>query len=163
MEISLFINFLMAARIRRFLRGQFFRAAGIRCRFQLHLHEIFKRPRLVFRHIQFPQFFKSVFLQNDARATVLPRAQSPVLEELTARLADAVQNSIRRGDALCQYGKGQYLVLLVNTTRENCAVVQKRINRRFIQGRQRSGIEYYVNSVFWEAPEDSEGGGLLDG
>ena len=92
-----------------------------------------------------------------------PMKDGPVLEELTARLADAVQNSIRRGDALCRYGKGQYLVLLVNTTRENCAVVQKRINRRFIQGRQRSGIEYYVNSVFWEAPEDSEGGGLLDG
>ena len=72
-----------------------------------------------------------------------------MLEELTKRMADAVRQSIRRGDAMCQYGKGQYLALLVNTTRENCAVVQRRINERFILGRQRSRIEYYVNSVFW--------------
>ena len=54
---------------------------------------------------------------------------------------------------MCQYGKGQYLALLVNTTRENCGIVQKRINERFILGRQRTKIEYYVNSVFWIAPQ----------
>ena len=54
------------------------------------------------------------------------------------------------GDAMTQYGKGQFLALLVNTTRENCVVIQKRINDRFIVGRQRSSIRYYVNSVFWE-------------
>ena len=78
-----------------------------------------------------------------------PMREGPMLEELTKRMADAVRQSIRRGDAMCQYGRGQYLALLVNTTRENCAVVQKRINERFILGRQRSRIEYYVNSVFW--------------
>ena len=78
-----------------------------------------------------------------------PMKEGPNLEELTKRMADAVRRSIRRGDAMCQYGKGQYLVLLVNTTREDCGVIQKRINKRFIQGRQRSGIKYYVNSVFW--------------
>ena len=50
---------------------------------------------------------------------------------------------------MCQYGKGQYLALLVNTTRENCVIVQRRINERFIVGRQRVRIRYYVNSVFW--------------
>ena len=44
------------------------------------------------------------------------------------------------------------LALLVNTTRENCSIVQKRINEHFILGRQRARIEYYVNSVFWVAP-----------
>ena len=78
-----------------------------------------------------------------------PMREGPMLEELTNRMADALRLSIRRGDAMCRYGKGQYLALLVNTTRENCSVVQKRINERFLIGRQRSRIEYYVNSVFW--------------
>ena len=78
-----------------------------------------------------------------------PLREGPRLEEMVKRMGDAVRMSIRRGDAMCQYGKGQYLALLVNTTREDCSVVQKRINERFIIGRQRSRIEYYVNSVFW--------------
>ncbi len=78
-----------------------------------------------------------------------PMKQGAMLDELSRRMGDAVRGSIRRGDAMTQYGRGQYLVLLVNTTRENCTVIQKRINKRFIIGRQRSGIEYYVNSVFW--------------
>lgn len=79
-----------------------------------------------------------------------PMRPGDALEELSKRMGDAVRHSIRRGDAMTQYGKGQYLALLVNTTRENCAVIQKRINERFIIGRQRSSIQYYVNSVFWE-------------
>ena len=78
-----------------------------------------------------------------------PMKEGKNLDELTRRMGDAVRHSIRRGDAMCQYGKGQFLALLVNTTREDCAVVQKRINERFIIGRQRSRIEYYVNSMFW--------------
>lgn len=78
-----------------------------------------------------------------------PMRDGPMLEELTTRMGDAVRRSIRRGDAMCQYGRGQFLVLLVNTTRENCGVIQKRINERFIIGRQRIGIQYYVNSVYW--------------
>ena len=85
-----------------------------------------------------------------------PMKEGPILDELTKRMGDAVRRSVRRGDAMCQYGKGQYLVLLVNTTRENCSVIQKRINYRFIVGRQRSGIEYYVSSVFWTPPMPAE-------
>ena len=80
----------------------------------------------------------------------IPIRSGPVLEELSKRMGDAIRLTIRRGDAITQYGKGQYLTLLVNTTRENCVVIQKRINDRFIIGRQRSSIQYYVNSVFWE-------------
>ena len=79
-----------------------------------------------------------------------PMRDGPMLEELSKRMGDAVRLTVRRGDSLTQYGKGQYLVLLVNTTRENCVIIQKRINDRFIIGRQRSSIRYYVNSVFWE-------------
>ena len=79
-----------------------------------------------------------------------PMKEGPQLDELTKRMGDAVRHAIRRGDAMCQYGKGQYLALLVNTSRENCGIVQKRINERFIAGRQRSHIKYYVNSMFWQ-------------
>jgi hypothetical protein len=58
---------------------------------------------------------------------------------------------------MCRYGKGQYLALLVNTTRENCGVVQKRINERFIIGRQRSRIQYYVNSMFFTPTVEQTG------
>lgn len=86
-----------------------------------------------------------------------PMKPGPKHEELSKRMGDAIRHTIRRGDALTQYGKGQFLVLLVNTTRENCTVIQKRINDRFIIGRQRSAIQYYVNSVFWE-PDFGQGG-----
>ena len=88
-----------------------------------------------------------------------PMKDGPVLEELSKRMGDAVRRSIRRGDAMSQYGRGQYLTLLVNTTREDCSVIQKRINQRFIVGRQRSGIQYYVNSVFWEPHKQNRAGG----
>lgn len=84
-----------------------------------------------------------------------PMREGSALEELSKRMGDAVRRTIRRGDAMTQYGRGQYLVLLVNTTREDCAIIQKRINQRFIVGRQRSAIEYYVNSVFWDPGLDS--------
>ena len=91
-----------------------------------------------------------------------PMKEGPMLEELTKRMGDAVRRSIRRGDAMCQYGKGQYLALLVNTTRENCGVVQKRINQRFIIGRQRTKIQYYVNSVFWTPPVELTDAGMRE-
>ena len=79
-----------------------------------------------------------------------PMRDGAMLEELSERLGDAIQKSVRHSDTLCRYGKGQYLVLLINTTLENCRVVQKRINYHFIIGRQRTGIQYHVNSVVCE-------------
>lgn len=78
-----------------------------------------------------------------------PMEEGPLLEELSPRMEEAICGSLRHGDAVSRYRKGQYLVLLLNTTRENCSVVQKRINYRFIVGRQRTGIRYYVNSVIY--------------
>ena len=76
-----------------------------------------------------------------------PMREGDVLNELSERLREAITESIRHSDCVTRYGKGQYLVLLMNTTLENCAIVQKRINFRFILKRQRSGVQYYVNSV----------------
>ena len=76
-----------------------------------------------------------------------PMREGPQLEELSERLRNAIFHAIRRSDIVTRYGPGQYLVLLSNTTLENCKVVQKRINMNFIIGRQRTGVKYYVNSV----------------
>ncbi len=79
-----------------------------------------------------------------------PMKDGPMLEELSERLGEAICQSVRHSDAINRYGKGQYLVLLINTTRENCEIVQRRINYHFIVGRQRTGVQYYVNSVICE-------------
>lgn len=77
----------------------------------------------------------------------IPMREGPKLEELSQRLGDAICHAVRQSDAINKYGKGQFLVLLVNTSRENCGLIQKRINQNFIVGRQRTGIQYHVNSV----------------
>lgn len=76
-----------------------------------------------------------------------PMKEGGMLDELSERLEEAICSSVRHSDIINRYGKGQYLLLLLNTTRENCGILQKRINYRFIVGRQRTGIQYYVNSV----------------
>lgn len=80
-----------------------------------------------------------------------PMKEGEKLESLSERLGEAIQCSVRHGDIINQYGSGQFLVLLVNTTRENCGVIEKRISRNFTIGRERTGIEYRVNSVICEA------------
>lgn len=79
-----------------------------------------------------------------------PMREGERLKELAGRLGEAIQRSIRRGDVMNQYGSGQFLVLLVNTTREDCGIVEERISRNFLTGRQRTGVSYYVNSVICE-------------
>ena len=76
-----------------------------------------------------------------------PMKEGTILEELAERLEVSICHSVRRGDTVCRYGRGQYLMLLVNTTRENCQAVQRRINEKFVIGRQRIGVKYHVNSV----------------
>ena len=76
-----------------------------------------------------------------------PMKDGPMLDELSKRLEEAILKSVRHSDTVNCYGKGQYLVLLINTTRENCTLIQKRINYQFLIGRQRTGIQYYVSSV----------------
>ena len=63
---------------------------------------------------------------------------------------EGIRTPIRNSDVVNHYSKGQYLVLLINTTREDCAVIQKRINYKFLTDRQRTGVRYYVNSVVYE-------------
>lgn len=76
-----------------------------------------------------------------------PMKEGSVLDRLSDRLIESARTSVRRGDTLCSYGKGQCLILLVNTSREDCSIVQQRINKSFIVGRQRISIKYDISSV----------------
>lgn len=76
-----------------------------------------------------------------------PMRDCPKLEELSGRLREALISSVRRTDTITKYGKGQYLVLLINTTRENCTVVEKRIKSLFLLKRQRTGVEFTVSNL----------------
>ena len=76
-----------------------------------------------------------------------PMREGLRLDELSSRLGEAILHSIRRSDMVNRYGKGQYLILLLNITLENCRVVQKRIDGMFLSGRQRTGVKYHVSDV----------------
>lgn len=76
-----------------------------------------------------------------------PMKEGRQLEELSRRLAESILCSIRRSDVVNRYGKGQFLILLLNISMENCKVVQKRIDRMFLNGRQRTGVKYRICSI----------------
>ena len=82
----------------------------------------------------------------DTKGNALTKGEK--LEELSARLEEAISTTIRRSDIMNKYNKGQYLVLLMNTTMENCEIIQRRINQKFMVNRQRISVRYYVNPLW---------------
>jgi len=76
-----------------------------------------------------------------------PMRKGPILDRLTPRLKEAIIHSTRHSDIINQYADGQYLILLTNTSLENCEVVQRRIRERFLTSRQRTGVAFHINSV----------------
>lgn len=79
-----------------------------------------------------------------------PMKEGAQLEAMAKRLEKAICISIRSSDVVNHYSKGQYLVLLINTTREDCKIIQKRIDQHFLTDRQRTGVRYYVNNVLYQ-------------
>ncbi|MCI8319437.1 MAG: hypothetical protein HFH02_00015 [Dorea sp.] len=80
-----------------------------------------------------------------------PMEEGQRFKELSERLGLAIQSSVRHGDIVSQYGKGQFLVMLINITRENCELIEKRISQKFLTGRQRIGVQYHVDCIICEA------------
>lgn len=76
-----------------------------------------------------------------------PMREGPKLTELSDRLKTAAICSVRHTDTVTKYGQGQYLILLINTTEENCSIIEKRINDNFLTSRQRTGISYSVKGL----------------
>ena len=77
-----------------------------------------------------------------------PMKDGAVLERLSPKLAEIIEHSVRHCDVVCRYGKGQYLLLLINVPREDCAAVQKRISDGFLENSQRTGVRYSVRSLY---------------
>ena len=69
------------------------------------------------------------------------------VEELSERLRNTIIESVRHTDTVTRYGKGQYLVLLINTTEEDCSVVSRRISSHFIREGQRTSLSYSVSNI----------------
>ena len=82
-----------------------------------------------------------------------PMREGPKLDELSERLKNALITSVRHTDTITKYGKGQYLALLINTTKENCEIIERRINSHFLTKRQRTGIDFSVSGLIIERKE----------
>ena len=76
-----------------------------------------------------------------------PMREGAKLNELSERLRTAAVGSVRHTDTVTKYGQGQYLILLINTTEENCHIIEKRINNNFLTSRQRTGVDYAVKGL----------------
>ena len=76
-----------------------------------------------------------------------PMREGAKLNELSERLRVAAVGSVRHTDTVTKYGQGQYLILLINTTEENCHIIEKRINSNFLTSRQRTGVDYAVKGL----------------
>lgn len=87
----------------------------------------------------------------DSKGNAMEEGQK--LDELSDRLKSAIVNSVRRTDTITRYGKGQYLILLINTTEENCRVIENHINSNYLQKRQRTGVSYSVSGIIIQKRE----------
>ena len=76
-----------------------------------------------------------------------PMREGPKLTELSERLKISAVSSVRHTDTVTKYGQGQYLILLINTTEENCHIIENRINDNFLTSRQRTGVSYSVKGL----------------
>lgn len=72
------------------------------------------------------------------------------INRYSRQLKECIGETIRRSDVYVKYGKIQFLILLSGITRENCELVQNRINYKFRKKQPRAGIKYHVNSVIFE-------------
>ncbi len=71
----------------------------------------------------------------------------PRLDVLSDRLQKTILATIRYSDTVSRYGKGQFLVLLTNTTRDDCEIVRRRIDQNFMNNRQRTGVDYQIRTA----------------
>lgn len=64
----------------------------------------------------------------DSRGRLL---EDPEKIAAAQKLKAAIGRTLRRGDAYTQHGRDRFLVLLIGTNRENCSIVDKRIEKNY--------------------------------
>ncbi len=71
------------------------------------------------------------------------------LKKISEHLAEAIQETLRRGDTYTRYNMSQYLVLLTGTRREDCHVATSRIDTSFRKkvSSRRVHVNYRVASI----------------
>ncbi len=76
-----------------------------------------------------------------------PMLTGAKLEDLSMRLKNAIISSVRYTDTVTRYGKGQYLIMLIDTSFEDCEIISSRINSHFIKPGQTTSVRYTVNNM----------------
>lgn len=76
----------------------------------------------------------------------LPLTDDNKLEKYMEKLKQAIGSSLRKGDFYTRYGANQYLILLIGLHQEDSAIIQNRIDSRFLSFglKARAAIEYKV-------------------
>lgn len=64
------------------------------------------------------------------------------LNQASGKLFEAIQSSLRRGDAFTQYNNSQFLIFLFGASRENCGIVFDRIRKTYAADPIR-GVQVY--------------------
>ena len=83
--------------------------------------------------------------------------ESETLKDISVSLAEAIQITLRRGDAFTRYNVSQYLVLLTGIRREDCQIATSRIDscfRKKISSR-RVHVNYRVATIA-DIPENDK-------
>lgn len=79
----------------------------------------------------------------------MPLGEQKNVSQKMGWLFQAMQKTMRRGDAFTKYSSCQYLALLLGTRQEDCSTISKRIDRKYQELSQgiRPEIRYYVTSL----------------
>lgn len=85
----------------------------------------------------------------------MPLEREDALEEVRKTLMESIDESIRRSDVYTQYGKNQFLILLLGINEAGCEVVVQRIQQKFQERnrRRKVGIFHTVSSILDVKPE----------
>lgn len=72
-----------------------------------------------------------------------------LFKELSEKLFDSIQESLRRGDIFTKYNLKQYLVMLIGIRKEECSIVTSRIDSSFRKkcSNRNIKIQYHISSV----------------
>lgn len=88
-----------------------------------------------------------VFTLKDSKGR--PMEFSERLDDMSERLHQAIQNSLRTSDSFTKYNRSQFLVLLTGTNEENCQIAVNRIISNFAKEHKSwvYRLEYSVASL----------------
>lgn len=76
-----------------------------------------------------------------------PLEKKEKADEAAGRFSYAVCKALRKGDVYTRYNKGQFLLILSGTSRENCVIVFDRIEQNYRQAGGKGKISYHVSPI----------------